>query len=154
MVVAYRIRRSLLCLLFLSLTLGFPAAVHALTLLSNSKSETDVKGESQGPMTREELQFAITAFTDSFGARMFEATTELENQAMTSGARLAASRMKYASLASAIEIACGPHPGPAGAGPSGSRGSDNAHPNGLGGVLASAGLWTTGRRDGHCVEKP
>ena len=64
-------------------------------------------------MTREELQFAITAFADSFGARMFEATTELENQAITPSARLAASRMKYASLASAIEIACGPHPGPA-----------------------------------------
>jgi hypothetical protein len=113
MFAAYGIRRGLLFAVFVFMALGFSAAVHAQTSFFKSKSETGGKGESQGPMTREELQFAITAFVDSFGARMFEAATELENRAMTSDARLAASRMKYASLASAIEIACGPHPGPA-----------------------------------------
>ncbi len=115
MFAAYRIRRGILFLVFLSLALGLPATAHAQTSFFKSKSEnkTGGKGESQDPMTREELQFAVTAFVDSFGARMFEAATELENQAMTPDARLAASRMKYASLASAIEIACGPHPGPA-----------------------------------------
>ena len=115
MCAAHRMRRGVLFLVVLSLAFGLPAAAHAQTSFFKSKSEskTGGKGESQDPMTREEFQFAITAFVDSFGARMFEAATELENQAMTSEARLAASRMKYASLASAIEIACAPHPGPA-----------------------------------------
>jgi hypothetical protein len=104
-----------LFLVFLSLALGLPAAAHAQTLFSKSKSEnkTDEKGESQDAMTRAELQAAVRAFADSFGARVAEAATELENQAMILGARLAASRMRYLSVPSSIEISCGPHPAPA-----------------------------------------
>ncbi len=115
MFAAYRIRRGILFLVFLSLALGLPATAYAQTAFFKSKSEnkTSGKGESQGPMARAELQSAVTAFVDSFGAKVSEAATELENQTMTPSARLAASRMKYLSLASAIEIASGPNPAPA-----------------------------------------
>ena len=115
MFAAYRIRRGILFLVFLFLALGLPACAHpqAFSSKSKSKDKTGGKIESQDPMTQEELRFAVTAFADSFGARVSEAATELENQAMTPSARLAASRMKYLSAASAIEIACSPHPAPA-----------------------------------------
>jgi len=105
----------MLFLVLLLLCLSLPASAHAQTLSSKSESEnkTGVKTNSQGTMTQEELQFAIMAFADNFGAKVTEASIKLENQATTPDARLAASRMKVFSVASAVGIASGPYPGPA-----------------------------------------
>jgi len=102
-------------LILLLLGVSLPASAHAQTLSPKSKPEnkTGVKTNSQGAMTQEELQFAVMAFADNFGAKVTEASIKLENQATTPNARLAASRMKVFSVASAVGIASGPYPGPA-----------------------------------------